>query len=209
MHMNTWIAVAVILMAPAIASAQQNGKVLMLLNEAPSVDLQLMLTKEVGVMKSLLQTAGFKVVVSTGSGKSLVAQSETLKPDLKFSDVKVADYKGVIIPCMAAKAAPLSPEGDAIIKEAAVKGLPLAAQYGSVVLLWRAGVLAGKKYALAKESQFAGTLTGAIYSGEEGVVQDGIIITSGLCPLVAAFTGPARPDGTSKLTEALIDELKK
>ncbi len=200
---NLIIAVAVALFMPAFASAQQKGKVLMIVNEAKSEDLELMLTKEVGVMKDLLRKAGFEVVVSTGSNQLLIAGTATLKPDLKLSDINVADYKGVIIPCMATSASPLTPEGNAIIRQAAEKGIPIAAQTGSVVLLSQAGVLKGKKYALAKGWT---ALSDAEYGGE-GIVQDGKIITSGICPMMAKNTG--KPDGTSNLTQTLIEELKK
>ena len=76
---------------------------------------------------------------------------------------------------------PLPPEGTAIIKEAVAKGKPLAAQTGSVILMSQAGVLKGKKYALAKGWP---AIEGAIYSGD-GIVQDGKIITSGVCPYMA------------------------
>jgi len=196
-------AVALTLVMFSFAVAQQRGKVLMIVNEGKSSDLELMLTKEVGVMKDLLQKAGFEVVVSTASNQPLVAGSAKLKPDLKLSDVKVADYKGVIMPCMATSASSLPPEGSAIIKEAVAKKKPLAAQTGSVMLLAQAGVLTGKKYALAKGWP---AIEGAIYSGD-GIVQDGKIITSGICPYMAKTQGMT--DGTSKLTEALIAELKR
>lgn len=195
--------VALSLAVLSLAMVQQKGKILMIVNEGKSEDLGLMLTKEVGVMKGLLQKAGFEVVIATASNQPLAAGSAKVTPDLKFSDVKVADYKGFIMPCMATSAAPLPPEGYAIIKEAVAKGKPIAAQTGSVILLSQAGVLTGKKYALAKDFP---PLTGAVYSGD-GVVQDGKIITSGICPKMAKETG--RPDGTTKLTEALVAELKK
>jgi putative intracellular protease/amidase len=106
---------------------------------------------------------------------------------------------------MATNLAPLSPEGSAIVKEAAAKGKPIAAQTGSVFQLWQAGVLKGKKYALGKGLGLP-PLAGATYSGD-GVVQDGNIITSGGCPYMAKTAG--KEDGTSKLTEALIAELNK
>ena len=192
---------------PALARPANRGKVLMIVNEGKSSDLELMLTKEVGVMKSLLEKAGFEVMVSTASNQPLVAGGATLKPDLKFSDVHVADYKGVVMPCMAVNSKPLPPEGVAIIKEAVAKGKPLAAQTGSVILLARAGVLAGRKYA-GRPSWRANypEVKDAVYSGD-GVVQDGKIITSGTCPYTAKQQG--LEDGTSRLTEALIAELKR
>ena len=200
---NRIIAVVVAFLMSVIASAQQKGKVLMIVNEAKSEDLELMLTKEVGVMKDLLRKSGFEVVTATGSGQPLRAESAALNPDLKLKDVIIAEYKGVIIPCMATSASALAPEGNAIIRQAVEKGIPIAAQTGSVVLLSKAGVLKGKNYALAKGWPL---LSEAVYGGE-GIVQDGKIITSGICPMMAKSTGI--PDGTVRLTEALIHELRK
>lgn len=197
------IAVALSLAVLSVAIAQQKGKVLMIVSEEQSANLELMLTKEVGVMKDLLQKAGYMVVVATASKAPMTAGSAKLTPDLKLSEVKVADYKGFIMPCMATPAGPLPLEGAAIIKEAVAKKKPLAAQTGSVVLLSHAGVLTGKKYALGGDWP---PLEGAIYSGD-GIVQDGNIITSGVCPFMASQIG--RPDGTAKLTEALIAALEK
>jgi putative intracellular protease/amidase len=202
-HMKYWIAVVIVFVMPACAAAQQRSQVLMIVNEAKSEDLELMLTKEVGVMKDLLRKAGFEVAVSSGSSLPLTVGTTMLKPDLKFSDAVVTDYKGIIIPCMATSASPLTPEGYAIIRQAVEKGIPIAAQTGSVVLLSQAGVLKGKRYALAKGWP---NLDGAVYGGE-GIVQDGKIITSGICPMMAKNTG--RPDGTSRLIETLIHELNK
>jgi putative intracellular protease/amidase len=205
---NSITAVALALAMLSFVTAQQKGKVLMIVSEGESADLEMALTKEVGVMKSLLQEAGFDVVVSTASKRPLAAGAAKLNPDLKLGDVKVADYKGFIMPCMFTGASPLPPEGTAIVKEAVAKGKPLAAQTGSVVLLARAGVLSGKKYAIEKSwVEENPVLKDSIYSGE-GIVQDGRIITSGICPLTAKNQG-LPDDGTSKLTEALIAELKK
>ena len=183
----------------------QKGKVLMILNEDKSADLELMLTKEVGVMKDMLQKAGFQVVVATASKRLLQAGNQKLQPDLKLSEVRASDYRGLILPCMATKIGPLSPEGSSIVKEAAAKGKPIAAQTGSVFQLWQAGVLKGKKYALGQGLGLP-PFADAIYSGD-GVIQDGKIITSGTCPYMEKMAG--KKDGTSKLTEALIAELLK
>jgi putative intracellular protease/amidase len=196
------VAVALSLAILVFGMAQQKGKVLMIVNEDQSADLELMLTKEVGVMKDLLKKAGFQVVVATASNRPMVAGSAKLKPDLKLSDVKVDSYQGLILPCMATNNAPLPPEAFAIIKEAMAKKKPVAAQTGSVLQMALAGVLAGKKYAAPQEWRVEGGTHGG-----DAIVQDGKIITSGICPYMAKMSG--RPDGTSKLTEALIAELKK
>ena len=48
-------------------------------------------------------------------------------------------------------------------------------------------------------------LEDGIYSGN-GVVKDGNIMTSGICPYIAREQGPK--DGTEALTQALIAEMK-
>src|SRR5512136_1476266 len=88
---------------------QQKDKVLMIVNEDKSANLELMLTKEVGVMKDMLLKAGYQVVVATRSKRSLEAGSQRLQPDLKLSEVRVSDYRGFIIPCMATNLAPFPP----------------------------------------------------------------------------------------------------
>ena len=206
--MRTWIPGVVLALAvSAPGMARQQGKVLMIVSEARSSDLELMLAKEVGVMRSLLQKAGFEVVVATASKQPLTAGTERLTPDLKLGDVRVADYIGFILPCMATSGAPLPPDGAALLKEVVATGQPVAAQTGAVVLLAKAGGLSGKKYAIAKNwvDRYP-ELKDGVHSGE-GIVQDGRIITSGLCPYMARERGSA--DGTSRLTEALIVELRK
>jgi len=195
-------------------------KVLVIVKEK-SNDLELMLTKEVAVITDTLEQSGFEAVVASASGQPMVTAATTLTPDLKLKDVKVVDYAGIIIPCMAPPprmAAPEVPKVAAIVKEAVAEGKPVAAQFSSILILAEAGVLSGKKYAYltrrifrpsrqsAQEERAAEhtTLKDAIYSGY-GVVQDGKIITSAVCPLAAKHRG--LQDGTTKLTKALITEL--
>jgi hypothetical protein len=77
--------------------------------------------------------------------------------------------------------------------------------------LAEAGALKGKRYAFVddplnqpppdtKDSRFEG----AIFSGS-GVVQDGNIITSGICPATEGWMG--MPDCTPELTRAFIAKL--
>ena len=189
------------------AWTEQNFKVLLIVNEHKSADLELMLTKEAGVMRDTLSQAGFKVVSATVSGQPLVAGSITFKPDLKLSEVKGADYAGIIMPCMAAEEEDpaLLSVAIPIIKAAVAEGKPVAAQLGSVMILAEAGVLSGKKFAFDKdEVKNAPALKDGIYSGD-GIVQDGKIITSGICPYMGKMKGTQ--DGTLALTKALIAEL--
>jgi putative intracellular protease/amidase len=193
----------------ALAHAESGSKVLLMPREGISNDIDLMLTKEVGVMTSMLKKAGFEVVVVTVSGKPIVAPTTTLEPDLKLADVKVADYVSFIMPCMAVglwPGPPVAPEAVAIVKQAVAEGKPVAAQLGSVIILAEAGVLKGKQYAfytdpLSRDARFEG----AIYSNDT-IVKDGNIITSCCCPKMATW---GYPDGTANLTQTLIVKLKK
>ncbi len=171
-----------------------------------SYDLELMLTKEVGVMKEILEQSGFEVAVASVSGESIVAGSNSLKPDLKLDEVSIADYAGFILPCMADSGS-AAPEADAMVKKAAAAGKPVAAQYGAVWILAKAGVLKGKKYATFDEDDVNEDpdFKDAVYSGQ-GVIQDGNIITSGICPFMAKTR--VLQDGTPELIRMLIEAIK-
>jgi putative intracellular protease/amidase len=212
------VVVLLVLVIPAVAlgqappnptrstTASANGKVLLLLNEAQSGDLELMLTKEVGVMTDLLRRAGYDVVLTSSSGRALTAGAARVQPAVKVVDLVAADYRALVIPCMAASGAPLPAEGTAFIKTFAATGKPIAAQTGGVVLLARAGLLSGKKFAIASGwVEQNPELKSGIESGD-GIVQDGRVISSGVCPYMAK---QGRPDGTTKLTQALIAELQR
>ena len=104
-------------------------------------------------------------------------------------------------------AVPLDPprppaEALEIAKKAVAQGKPVAAQVGGVALLGMAGVLEGRQFALFDELK--SLVPGGIHKGQ-GVVQDGNIITSGICPYMAQGTG--NPDGTAELTQKFIDAL--
>lgn len=200
------LALVVLVLSP-IKTVAQDLKVLLIAKEDTSGDLELMLSKEIGVMTDMLEEAGFEVELASPSGKPLVAGQITVTPDLQYADVEVAGYAGVIMPCMAVGfEVPLQPELAAIIEEAIAEGKPVAAQVSSVILLAKAGVLSGKKYAFIEDwvaEQPA--LEDAIFSGQ-GIVKDGNIITSGVCPYAAKLLG--LEDGTPALTQALIREMK-
>ncbi len=214
------ISVCIVVCIPLIPTqsfAQTGSKVLLIPREGDSVDIQLMLEKEVGVMRRMISMAGFKVEVATASGMTIFSPGIDLKPDMRLDEVKVADYEGFIMPCMAVGAIPgppVAPEAVAIVKQALAEGKPVAAQFGSVSILAQAGILKGKKYAFASDPLKATPrrkitdprFVGAIYSGR-GVVQDGNIITSGVCPFLEKRYG--LPDGTTELTQTFIAQIKK
>ena len=178
-------------------------QVLLVVGLEQSEDMELMLNKEVAVMVSMLEKAGYEVVVASTSGEPITGDATTLKPDLKLADVKIDDYMGFMFPCMAvAMDLPPPPEAVEVAKKAVAKGKPVAAQNGGVVTLSAAGALNGKQFALMQDP--GAYMPGGIYKGT-GVVQDGNIITSGTCPYIARDTG--RTDGTPELTQKLIDSL--
>jgi len=192
--------------------SQESNKVLLFIRDG-SIDPEFMLTKEAGVMKNILEQSGFEVIVATGSGTPIVAGSTTLNPDMKLNDVQVNDYAGFILPCMATSdtIAALDREILAIVQKASKAGKPVAAQLGSVLLLAEAGVLKDKNYAFAESEEFnARTIPilincGGTYSGT-GVIQDGNIITSGICPYWARMN--EQQDGTQELAQTLARAIK-
>jgi putative intracellular protease/amidase len=210
------------------ALAQTASKVLLIPREGFSQDIDLMLSKEIGVMTSMLKEAGFEVVIATRSGFPIIGSSSTLKPDKRFDQVNLSDYAGVALACMAVggiPGPPIAPETITIVQRAVASGKPVTAQMGAVIILAHAGVLKGKKYAYpgdptkfdpAKPSGAIAasdpTFNDAIYSGR-GVVQDGAIITSGVCPFVEKWAKEQNLqgwiDGTPELTKLLISSLKK
>lgn len=202
---------------PTKALAQGRPKVLLTWREGHSGDIQFVLEKEVWTMNLMLRRAGFKVEIATASGRRIISPDRDLIPDLRLDEVKVADYEGFIMPCLSVGSRPgppVAPEAVAIVKQALAEGKPVAALNGSVTILAQAGVLKGKKYTLffnpLKTSPISSFIDhrfdGAIYSGR-GVVQDGNIITSGTCSMAGRYF--RLPEGTPKLTQTFIDQLKK
>lgn len=203
--------VAILLGAFVLASAcaQNTPKVLLFMRDAKtSGDLAYMLKKEVGVMKDTLQQAGFTVVVATLDGSSFSAGSTTVTTNIKVADVKVADYAGFILPCLAVPSYPepeVSPEAIALVKNAVSAGKPVAAQTGSLWTLAKAGLLKGKRYAYAFEEK-SPHFAGATFTGT-GVVRDGLIITSGICPYMALKSNAK--DGTEQVALAIAAAMKE
>lgn len=178
-----------------------NEKVLMYVQEN-SMDLNFMLTNEAAKMKQLLEQAGFDVDVATISGEILKADQISIKPDVKLSNVDIKKYSGFIIPCMAVNDTIVTSEEKNLVKGIVSGGKPVAAQNSGVLILATAGVLNGKKYGLEESLiNLSPSFKNAVYGGI-GVVQDGNIITSGTCPMMAKMTG--KKDGTAELTSKLI-----
>ena len=198
--------VAMALCTGVLSYAQNPPKVLLFMRNGQSGDLEYMLKKEVGVMKDTLERSGYKVVIATLDGSSFSAGSTTVKAGIKLAEANVSDYSGFILPCLAVPSYPAPPEVSseaiALVKAAISAGKPVAAQTGSLWTLAQAGLLKGKKYAYAMaEPSFAG----ATFAGT-GVVRDGLVITSGICPYMALKT--KANDGTEQLALALVAAMK-
>jgi len=200
------------IMGPTEAFGQSGRKVLMIPREGYSTDLDLMIKMEVGVMTILLKGAGFEVDIATTSGQPMLGPTQKIEKVMRLSEVNVDNYVGVIMPCMAVgmfPGPPVSPEAVAIVKKALSDGKPVAAAANSSIILAEAGVLKGKKYAFLVDpltttetrKRTDPRFIDAIYSGP-GVVQDGKIITSGVCPNLERVY--AMQNGTVELTQKFI-----
>lgn len=171
-----------------------------------SRDLDLMLREEVGVMRSMLTDAGYIVDIATPNDAPMSAAGSTLQPTIKLDAVDIADYVGVILPCMAPASGHTMPATvEALAARAVELGLPIAASRGSVTTLANVGALRGHRYAAfagaAEREEFAdGEFLGT------GVVRDRKISTAGICPLAARSLG--EPDGTVELTTSFIAALE-
>jgi putative intracellular protease/amidase len=200
------------------AFGQGRSKVLMIPREGFSQDLDLMIKMEIGVMRVLLKNAGLDVDIATSSGNSILGPTEKVTDIKQLGNVKMEDYAGVIIACMGVGGGNQPPpaashEAMAIVKKAISEGKPVAANGNAPYVLAEAGVLKGKKYSYMRDpllrTERAPTIPAfqdGIYSGS-GLVQDGLIITSGVCANIERTSG--MENGTVKLTKAFIAAVQK
>jgi putative intracellular protease/amidase len=191
---------------PTVSGALEAPKVFMFIRDG-SRDLDLMLQLEVGVMLRMIEEAGFTVDVATASGEAMVTDSVAVTPTVSLDQIDIADYVGVILPCMApAEDFPMPAKVDALVKEAVELGLPIAAARGSVVTLAKAGGLVDRHYAFAREPDLSERpeFRDAEFDNVS-VVRSAGMSTSAICPLSAKSTG--RPDGTRHLTQVFIESL--
>ena len=193
------LSVALLLLLLVSCAPQQpkekSPQVLLILREYyDPLDKQFMGTNEAIMMKSMLEEAGFRVVIASASARTFIREDITLESNLKLAEAKIGDYVGFIIPCMSLGNSIVKPEEVTIAKQAVVSGKPVAAQRKGVLILSNAGVLEGKRHAYN---------TGQGVFIDEGVVQDGNIITSAYCPYHGSL------DQTGELTQALIAALQE
>ena len=198
--------IAAALITISLAHAGGTPEVLLFMRSG-SADLEFMLKKEVMVMKGTLEQSGYKVVVATLDGSDFSAGSVTVKADIRLAEAEVDDYAGFILPCMMVASYPepeISPEAINLVRAAIAAGKPVAAQTGSLWTLAKAGILKGKKYAYAFAEKHP-YFEGATFGGT-GVVRDGLVVTSGLCPHMARTL--KTEDGTRELALALVEAMK-
>lgn len=192
----------------AAADDEQQQRVFMYVTDG-SRDLDLMLREEVGVMRTLLEDAGFAVDIATSQGQKLVGSTTTLEPTVSLDKVNMADYAGVILPCMApAEGEATWPESvRAILVDAVASDKPVAASRGSVVQLADAGALGNRRFTAfsgADNSARYPVFASAEFAGT-GVLRVGNVSTAGICPLAARSLN--EPDGTVDLTRNFIASL--
>jgi hypothetical protein len=195
MKKTSWLlALIVLLLIVPAAFAEAPSTVLILISRENGRSPDLMLTKEVGVMASLLKEAGFAVKYSTPTEKDIAGSKTSLKSDLLNAAVDPANYVGFILPCMALpnQAIGVTPEFLQKVKDIGATGKPLAAQMSSIDILKKAGLLEGKKFSLSPSS---------------GVVVDGNIVTNMACPYMAE--NALVDDLTAELTRRFIVLLKQ
>lgn len=196
--MKSWICSLTMLLLVGLgapgAFAKDPGTVILLISRENSRNPELMLTKEIKVMVNLLKQAGYGVKVSAPSEREIAGTTTTLKPDLKNSEVKVADYAGFILPCMAQpnKAIGVAPEFIQLVKQIAATGKPIAAEMSAIDILRAAGVAEGKNL--------------AAQNSRPPVVQDGNFVTNMLCPYMAVEMG--EKDAVADLMKQFIELLK-
>ncbi len=179
----------------------RGAKVLVVVRDG-SENLEAMILDELNTMLSALKGAGAVVTVATGSGEPVAIGKASFSPDLKLEAVRVADYDGLIIPCMASSVR--TEQVVAIVRDAASAGIPIAAGDGAIFNLRDAGLLQGRRYAL--DPMFEGSLNEGTSAGR-GVVQDGLLITAGSCPNDSAEKN--RVDSTKDLTAKFIRAVRE
>ncbi len=172
-----------------------------------SRELDLMLKREVGVMKNLMEIAGYIFDNATASGEPMVGETTTLTPTVNLGEVDMVDYAGIVLPCMGPAAGyPMPEKVDALVAQAVMLGLPIAVARGSISTLAKAGGMYNRKYSFATkvDTDERPEFAGGTFMGT-GVVRDANIITSAICPMAARKLN--MPDGTEGLTQAFIEAL--
>jgi hypothetical protein len=86
------------------------------------MDLEFMLTKEIGTMREIIEQSGFEVIIATVSGEVIKADSTTITPHIKVDEMLMI-MQVSFFPCMASDST--HPEVITLIKKAVNRINPL------------------------------------------------------------------------------------
>jgi hypothetical protein len=200
-----WVLFYTIVVAISVYSCSNSkDKVLILLRET-SDDMNMMIENEIRPIEKALTKAGYIVETTSENRTEIGTGNSRMKSQFSISSVNIEKYIGLVIPCMAAGGTKNEIPIGAIdlIINANKRGIALAAQQSGVLLLGKAGILMNKKFAIVEGSK--DLIEGGIYQGT-GVVQDGYITTSGICPYLHSASGAK--DGTLAMIKLFITQLK-
>ena len=167
---------------------------------------------------SALEEAGFTPVPASANGHLVLADGGATIPVLPLDEVEIADYVGVIFPGQLNIFSPRPdinlrdpwPAEVALAQAVAATGLPIAAQARRVKILAEAGVLIDRRYSYHVDpinDRFAwnrdARFRGAVYAGNDSVVQDRNVITAPFCHPGGGCQGGAEwsPEDYARLDE--------
>ncbi len=123
------------------AFATDQPRILLLMTREGSEQMDLMLTKEVAVMRQMMADAGFLVVTASLTRSPLIGNESSLIIDQKVEDIRLDDYSGVMIPCLAQPFAITDASVLSLVQEVVKRNMPVGTQRASIEVLAQAGGL--------------------------------------------------------------------
>jgi len=137
--------------------------------------------EELEIPKNIMENKGIKVIVASSSRDYATGMlGATVKPDILINEIKVKDYDAIIfVGGSGANCYWNDPTAHLIAQEAVKKGKILCAICIAPVTLANAGVLKGKRATVWPAVKNKLRAKGAIYTGKNLEVDDGIITASG------------------------------
>ena len=83
------------------SQSSKSHRVLLIAREV-SEDMGFMIKNEVNPMIELLNSAGYQVDIADESGNAISADGRTQDVSLKFNEVNLSNYSGILVPCIMA-----------------------------------------------------------------------------------------------------------
>lgn len=143
--------------------------------------MPLALARELMVIVKIISSMSLLPVLASGRGRKYPGEAGLLRESLPIADLMPSDYQGILIPHMPIETASIQDRDPSTIIDFVRKfhslGRTIAAQNSGVLLLARAGILDGRKF--AAEKRYAYLAPRGIYMGE-GVMLDGNILTASI-----------------------------